>query len=338
MLEQIGKPLKKPRRIGYLGAGAWSYALASLLASNGHEVLAWGREKSLVDALISRKEHPKFPGFESPESLHYTHSFEEVLESADIIVEGVTGAGVRTVFERAKSHLKPGVPIILTSKGIEQGTDLLLSDVLIDVLGENFSADIACVSGPSLAVEVLKKCPTSVIGASTNINLALEIQDVFSTPYFHVYPSQDLCGVEFGGAMKNVVAIACGICTGMGFGNNTKGALMARGWSEVHSLARFLGYDEATLSGLSGMGDLCATCMSEDSRNSRLGMYLAKGLSFKEACAKIGMAVEGAYTCVSAWQLVQKAKLNCPIIEAIYEILEKGMSPSSAVQLFLGKS
>lgn len=326
------------RRIGYLGAGAWSYALASLLAASGHEVIAWGREKGLIDTLCARREHPKFPGFESPPSLTYTHNFDAALDGVDLIVEGVTGAGVRTVFERAKPRLRPGTPIVLTSKGIEQGSDLLLSDVLIDVLGESFAPDIGCVSGPSLAIEVLKKCPTSVVGASSNIELAMQIQETFSTPYFHVYPSSDLRGVEFGGAMKNVVAIACGICTGMGFGNNTKGALMARGWAEVHALARFLGYDEATLAGLSGMGDLCATCMSGDSRNSRLGIYLAKGLSFKEACEEIGMVVEGAYTCVSAWQLVQKAKISCPIIEAIYEILEKGMSPSSAVQLFLGKS
>jgi glycerol-3-phosphate dehydrogenase (NAD(P)+) len=323
-------------RIGYLGAGAWSFALATMLAGKGHEVIAWGRERSLINYLIERREHPKFPGFEMPKPLYYTHCFEEAFQNVDLLVEGVTGAGVRTVFEQAAPLLKPGLPIILTSKGIEQGSDLLLSDVVLDVLGERFAPDIGCVSGPSLAVEVLKKCPTSVVGASENIELAMRLAKIFSTPYFHVHPLTDIKGVEFGGAMKNIVAIACGICTGMGFGNNTKGALIARGWAEVRSIARYLGYDEATLAGLSGMGDLCATCMSGDSRNSTLGVLLAQGLSLEEASKKIGMVVEGAYTCVSAWQLVQKAGLDCPIIEVIYEILEKGMSPTNALQLFLG--
>lgn len=325
-------------KIGYLGAGAWGYSLASLLGSNGHEVVVWGREPLLIEYLRSKREHPKFPGIEAPPSLEFTDDLVHAVLDKDLLVEGVTGPGVRDVFTKVAPHLKKKVPIILTSKGIEQGTDILLSDVVLDVLGKDFDPYIGCISGPSLAIEVLKKCPTSVVGASSNIDLAIQIQEVFSTPYFHVYPSTDLRGAEFGGAMKNVIAIACGICTGMGFGDNTKGALMARGWSEVRALARYLGYNEVTLAGLAGMGDLCATCMSPYSRNSRLGMHLAAGLSSKKAVEKIGMAVEGAYTCVSAWQLVQRSGIKCPIIEAVYEILEKGLSPASAVQLFLGKT
>jgi len=324
-------------KIGYLGTGAWAFALFALLASKGHKVVVWGRNKELIEKLSKTKEHPKLPGFPCSDSIEFTLDIKKALEGAEFVVEGVTGAGVRPVFSEAKKYLKPNIPIILTSKGIEQGTDLFLSDVLLDVLGPEYKPFVGCLSGPSLAIEILKKFPASVVGAAYEVDTTMRIQEAFSTPYFNVYPNTDIAGVELGGAMKNVIAIACGICTGMGFGDNTKAALMTRGWHEVRRLARHIGCDEATLNGLSGMADLCATCISPHSRNSRLGQLLAQGFDYKAAQAKIGMVIEGAYTCVSAWEMVQRAKIEAPIIEAVYRILQEGLSPRNAVRLLLEK-
>jgi glycerol-3-phosphate dehydrogenase (NAD(P)+) len=324
-------------KIGYLGTGAWAFALISLLASKGHKVTAWGRDASLIDQLKKSREHPKLPGFPCSETIKFTSSLEEAINGADLIVEGVTGAGVRPVFTTAKALISPKVPIVLTSKGVEQGTDLFLSDVLIDVLGEEHRSSIGCLSGPSLAIEVLKKFPTSVVGAGYEVGITMRIQETFTTPYFSVYPNTDIAGVELGGAMKNVIAIACGICTGMGFGDNTKAALMTRGWHEVRKLARHIGCDEATLNGLSGMADLCATCISPHSRNSRLGQLLAQGFDYEAAQAKIGMVIEGAYSCVSAWEMVERNQIEAPIIRAVYRILQEGLSPRNAVRLLLEK-
>ncbi len=326
------------KKIGYLGVGAWGYCLASLLAHRGHHVTAWSVQEETVRYLQEHKEHPKMKGFPVPKRLTFTHDMEEALVDKDLVVEGVTSAGVRQVFQSVKQVHIPNCPMVLTSKGIEQNTGLLLTDVVVEVLGEEHRSKIGVLSGPSIAVEVLKGLPTSVVCSGFDPLVIALIHEVFSTPTFRVYPNADVNGVELGGALKNIIAIACGLSDGLGFGDNSKAALMTRGLHEIRKLAVVKGCKPETLNGLAGMGDLCVTCLSKFSRNYQFGHLLAEGLSPEAAKKKIGMVVEGTYTCLSAIQLAKKANLELPITEAVYKILFEHLSPLDAVKLLLQRS
>jgi glycerol-3-phosphate dehydrogenase (NAD(P)+) len=322
-------------KIGYLGVGAWGYCLANLLASKGYDVCAWSIEGSVIKHLQEKREHPKLPGYPPPPSLSFTTDLEEALKHKDLIVEGVTSAGLRQVFQSVKKIHIPSCPIVLTSKGIEQNTGLLLSEVLLEVLGEESRSKIACLSGPTIAEEVLKGLPTSVVCSSYDPDILGLVHEAFSTPTFRVYRNSDINGVELGGALKNIIAIACGASDGLGFGDNTKAALMTRGLHEIRKLAVFKGAKPETLNGLTGMGDLCVTCLSTLSRNYRFGRLIADGLTAEAAKAKIGMVVEGAYTCLSATQLAKKAGIDMPITETIYKVLYEGVGVQDAVKMIL---
>jgi glycerol-3-phosphate dehydrogenase (NAD(P)+) len=322
-------------RIGYLGVGVWGYCLACLLAQKGYEVMAWSIEADTVKFLNKYREHPKLKGFSAPKNLSFTTQIQDVLFDKDLVVEGVTSAGIRQVFQNVKEIHIPHCPIVLTSKGIEQNTGLLLSDVLIEVLGEESRNKIGCISGPSIAEEVLRGLPTSVVCSAYDQRLMPIIHEAFSTPTFRVYPNPDINGVELGGALKNIIAIACGASDGLGFGDNAKAALMTRGLHEMRKLAITKGCKAETLNGLAGMGDLCVTCLSNLSRNYRFGRLLAEGLSAENAKAKIGMVVEGSYTCVSAIQLAKKAGIEIPISEAVYKVIYEFMNPKDAVKMLL---
>jgi glycerol-3-phosphate dehydrogenase (NAD(P)+) len=326
------------KKIGYLGMGAWGYCLASLLASKGHHVTAWSVKEQSINHLQEHKEHPKMKGFCSPRHLTFTHRIEEALIGQDLIVEGVTSAGIRQVFQTVKQVHLPDCPIILTSKGIEQNTGLLLTDVVVEVLGEEHRSQVGVLSGPSIAIEVLQGLPTSVVCSGFDPLVIALIHEVFSTPTFRVYPNADVNGVELGGALKNIIAIACGLSDGLGFGDNAKAALMTRGLHEIRKLAVVKGCKPETLSGLAGMGDLCVTCLSKFSRNYQFGHLLAEGLSPEAAKKKIGMVVEGTYTCLSAIQLAKKANIELPITEAVYKILFENLSPLDAVKLLLQRA
>lgn len=322
-------------KIGYLGLGAWGYCLAYLLASKGYDVCAWSIDTVIIDHLKQKREHPKFHAHPPPPSLHFTTDIKEALLHKDLIVEGVTSAGLRLVFQEVKNTHIPNCPIVLTSKGIEQNTGLLLSEVLLEVLGEEHRKKIACISGPSIAEEVLKGLPTSIVCSSYDPIVLPLIHEAFSTPAFRVYPNSDINGVELGGALKNIIAIACGASDGLGFGDNTKAALMTRGLHEIRKLAVWKGAKPETLNGLTGMGDLCVTCLSTLSRNYRFGRLIAEGVTPEKAKQKIGMVVEGAYTCLSAIQLARKAGLEMPISETIYKVLYEGVSVQDAVKMLL---
>lgn len=326
------------KKIGYLGLGAWGYVLASLLAQKGYEVTAWTIEEDTINYIREKGEHPKIKGFPIPPKLNVTSNLMEVLTKKDILVEGVTSAGVRQVFQKVKETQIPACPIVLTSKGIEQNTGLLLSEVVIEVLGEKHRHQIGCLSGPSIAEEVLQGLPTSVVCSSYDPHVMFKIHELFSTPTFRIYPNPDINGVELGGALKNIIAIACGASDGLGFGDNAKAALMTRGLHEIRKLAVLRGGKPDTLNGLAGMGDLCVTCLSTMSRNYRFGRLIAEGLTPDEAKRKIGMVVEGAYTCLSAIQLAKKADIDLPITEAIYKVLYEGISPREGVKLLLQRA
>jgi glycerol-3-phosphate dehydrogenase (NAD(P)+) len=325
-------------KIAYLGAGTWGCSLASLLASKGHEVVLWTANPEFAKVLQKKREHPKLPRFKIEEGVQFTSDLKTALDGAEFLVESVTSMGVRPVFEQVLSAGSVNCPIVVTSKGIEQNSGLLLPEVIVQVLGEDHRHLIGCISGPSHAEELIHKSPTSVVSSSYDAQLMALISEVFATPYFRVYPNADIMGVAFGGAMKNIIAIACGISDGLGFGDNTKAALMTRGLHEIRKLSLIKGCKAETLNGLAGLGDLCVTCLSKHSRNYKFGHYIAEGLDPQSAKDRVGMVVEGMYTCVSALQLGKKLDIPLPITEGVYSIIYEGLNPRDAVKALLQRS
>ncbi|MBS0629609.1 MAG: NAD(P)-dependent glycerol-3-phosphate dehydrogenase [Verrucomicrobia bacterium] len=323
-------------KIGYLGSGTWGFALAALLADNGHEVWLWSSKPDFVELLKQTRQHPKLPKCTLSDRLHFTADMGEALNGAEYVVESVTSTGFRPVLEKVVALGNIDCPLIVTSKGIEQNTGLLLPEVALEVLGKQ--KRVGCLSGPSHAEEVIKNLPTSVVSSSYDKELMFEIRDLFTSLYFRVYPNADINGVSFGGAVKNIIAIACGISDGLGFGDNTKAALMTRGLHEIRKLSVAKGCLPETLNGLAGMGDLCVTCLSTLSRNYMFGRHLASGMTPQEAKNKIGMVVEGIYTSVSALQLGKKFDIQVPITQAIYSIIYEALSPLDAVKSLLQRA
>lgn len=326
------------KRVGYLGAGAWGYCLASLLGGKGHDVTIWSVDAEQVERMNKGEEHTHLKGVRNGPTMRLTTDLEEALSGVDFVVEGVTSAGLRPVFEQVRAIGVPSCPLILTSKGIEQGSGMLLTDILLDVLGEEHRHQIACLTGPSIAVEVAQGLPASVVCAAYDNEVMMATRDLFGTEAFRVYPNSDISGAEFGAAMKNIIAIACGISDGLGFGDNAKAAIMTRGLHEIRKLSQTKGCAPETLNGLAGMGDLCVTCLSRHSRNYRFGHLLAKGIAPEEAKREIGMVVEGAYCCVSALELARGAGISVPITEVVHRIIYDGLQPDDAVSSLLQRA
>lgn len=329
---------KRAQKVAYLGAGTWGFCLASLLAENGHDVILWSNSEEAVQQLKETREHPKLLHYKAHPRVVFTTDLAEALSGAELLVESVTSKGIRPVFEEVESLGGVSCPIVITSKGIEQNSGLLLPEVVVQVLGREKRSLVGCLSGPSHAEEVIHHQPTSVVCSAYAEYLLPEIMEAFNTPSFRVYPNSDMHGVAFGGAMKNIIAIACGISDGLGFGDNTKAALMTRGLHEIRKLSVTKGCRAETLNGLSGLGDLCVTCLSTLSRNYTFGRLLADGIGAVGAQAQIGMVVEGAYTCVSARQLAHQAHIEVPITEAVYAILYEGLDPRDAVKALLQRA
>lgn len=325
-------------KVGYLGAGTWGFALAALLAANGHEVVLWTSKPAFAELLKKKRQHPKLPKCDVNEKLEFTSHMAEALEGADFVIESVTANGLRPVLEQVNDLGGIDCPFVITSKGIEQDSGLLLPEVALQMMGEAHRHQIGCLSGPSLAEEVVRKLPTSVVSSSYDKMLMLQIRDLFTSLYFRVYPNSDLHGVAFGGAMKNIMAIACGISDGLGFGGNTKAALMTRGLHEIRKLSVTKGCQPETLNGLSGLGDLCVTCLSTLSRNYMFGYHIAEGMTPEESREKIGMVVEGIYTSVSALQLGKKHSIPVPITQGVYSIIYENLNPLDAVKSLLQRA
>ncbi len=319
-------------KIGYLGAGTWGFCLAALLAAKGHSVVSWTTKPDLAKKLNETKEHPLLSGIRATGDISFTTNLTDTLQDAELVIESVTSAGIRPVFEKVKQTKIPHCPVVITSKGIEQNTGLILPDVVAEVLGSQMHLLISCLSGPGYAQEVIRGLPTSVVGSAYDYDIMMLVCETFTTPTFRVYPNTDILGVSYGGALKNIIAIACGIADGLGLGYSSKAALMTRGLHEIRKLAIARGCRAETLYGLSGMGDLCMTCSSTMSRNYRFGSLLAQGLSPKDAQEKIGMVVEGAYTCISGLQLSKQLDVAMPITETVYKILCEAMPTSKAVE------
>jgi len=325
-------------KITVLGLGAWGFCLASLLAKKGYRVCSWSTHEELVKQLQLTREHVSLPGHRSEGDMTFTIDMEEALKDAGLVVESVTSKGLRPVLEKAKSVGFPSVPLVLTSKGVEQDSGLILPKVATAVLGDQAERQIGALSGPSFAHDVIRGLPTSVVGSAWDSGLMQLICETFSHETFRVYPNSDLIGVALGGALKNIIAIACGFSEGLALGYSCNAALMTRGLHEIKKLAVAMGCRAETLYGLSGMGDLCLTCSSLMSRNYRFGHLIAEGNSPKAAKEKIGMVVEGAYTCVSAKQLAEQLQVAMPITEAVYKILYEEFDPSQAVRWLMQRT
>lgn len=326
-------------KIGYLGIGAWGYCLASLLAAKGdHELVCWTTKPDLAEHLTRTREHPLLPGHRSKGNMTFTTDMSHALKDATMIVESVTSAGLRPVFEQVRSIGIPFCPIVITSKGIEQNTGKILPEVVAEILGEEFRSSIGFLSGPSFAQEVIRGLPTSVVGTGFSVETIQAVCEIFTTPTFRIYPNIDIQGVSFGGALKNIIAIACGISDGLALGSSSKAALMTRGLHEIRKLSVAFGCKAETIHGLAGMGDLCLTCSSTMSRNFRFGNLIAQGMSSDEAQRQIGMVVEGAYTCVSALQLCKQHQIEMPIAEVIYQIIYQSLKPIDAVRALMQRA
>lgn len=325
-------------KFGYLGAGTWGFCLASLLASKGHTVVSWTKNHELAKRLNNHQEHPHLPGHRAQKNMHFTTDINEALNGADILVEAVTAAGIRPVFETIRKIITPTCPIVITSKGIEQNTGFILPEVVIEIFGEQVRPQVAFLSGPGYAQEVIRGLPTSVVGSAYDYDVMIKTCEAFTTQSFRVYPNADIKGVAYGGGLKNIVAIACGISEGLGLGYSSKAALMTRGLHEIRKLAVARDCKAETLYGLSGMGDVCLTCGSMISRNSRFGYLIAQGLTPKQAEEEIEMVVEGAYTCVSALQISKQVGIEMPIAETVYKIIYENMRPVDAVRALMQRT
>ena len=324
---------KVVERVAVLGAGSWGTALAVLLANKGLSVRLWGRLEDGVQEMQKSRENRFFlPEVRLPEGLEVTEDKDQVMMDADAVVFAVPAQAVREVVRRFRSFLQPGRILINTAKGIETQSLLRLSQVLKQELSREFWPCISVLSGPSHAEEVARDLPTAVVAAADSQAVAEAVQDLFMTPRFRVYANLDVVGVELGAALKNVIALSTGISDGMGYGDNTRAALMTRGLTEIKRLGIALGAQSQTFAGLTGLGDLIVTCNSMHSRNRRAGMMLGQGHSLTEVLHSIGMVVEGVETTKAAYHLAARLGVEMPITNQIYRVLFEDLSPPVAVE------
>lgn len=323
-------------KIAILGAGSWGTAQAILLSYNTRQIALWGRLEDGLEQMEKERENKKFlPGVILPENIMLFSNLAAAIEGAELIVLAVPSQALRQVLNKLAPILKTGVILVNTAKGLEIETGMRMSQVTQDVLGTDIINYYAVLSGPSHAEEVARGIPTVVTVASYNRNTAFAVQDVYMSPVFRVYTNPDVAGVELGGALKNIVALATGMVDGLGFGDNTRAALMTRGLTEITRMGAAMGGDYRTFSGLSGMGDLVVTCSSKYSRNRYAGELIGKGYTLKEAMQKIGMAVEGVHTVKVVNSVAEKIGVEMPISKACYSILYDGRSARETVDMLM---
>jgi glycerol-3-phosphate dehydrogenase (NAD(P)+) len=319
-------------QIGVIGAGSWGTTLANLLAGKGFAVALWAYEADLVSSIAARKENDLYlPGISLSEKITPTSSLEEAAGNKDLLFMVTPSHVLRQTAQKIAVHLPARTMLVSASKGIENRTLLTMSAVIRDELGLRDGQRLAVLSGPTFALEVSRKIPSAVTLASENQPLAREVQQILSTPFFRVYTNADVAGVELGGALKNVIAIAAGISDGLRFGYNTRAALITRGLAEISRLALKMGADRLTLSGLSGLGDLILTCTGELSRNRTVGIRLGRGEPLVEITRDMRTVAEGIRTAESAHDLSGKMGVSMPITEQVYNILRGLKNPKDAV-------
>lgn len=325
------------KKISVLGAGSWGTALAMLLNENGHDVTIWSIDQREVKMLNEEREQKdKLPGIPLSKKIAVTNDLKEAVEGRDILVFAVPSVFVRSTAKSVAPYYKEGQVIVDVAKGIEESTLMRLSEI---IEAEIENSTVCVLSGPSHAEEVARKIPTTVVVGAKDYAIAKDLQQVFSNGWFRVYTNPDILGIELGGALKNVIALAAGICDGLKFGDNSKAALITRGVAELTRLGVAMGGKPETFSGLSGMGDLIVTCTSIHSRNHNAGVLIGEGKSMQEAMDEVKMVVEGVYSAKAALMLATQYNVEIPIIEQVNEVLFYGKSAKEAVSdLFLRDS
>ncbi len=316
-------------KIAVIGSGSWGTAMALLLAGKGYDIFLWSWQQSETDRLNLDRENKEFlPGQKFPDNITCTHSMAECADGAELIITAVPSPATRTTAKELSGCVKEGQKLLNISKGLENGTLLRLSEVYKEEIPQ---ADISVMSGPSHAEEVSRGLPTTNVVASKDCRTAKAIQEIIMSDLFRVYTCDDIIGVELGGALKNVIALCAGISDGIGYGDNTKAALMTRGLVEIKRLGVAMGAKAETFNGLSGVGDLIVTCTSMHSRNRRAGILLGEGNTLEETLNKVHMVVEGVNTANAAFDLAKKHGVEMPIVEQACEILYKNKPPRDAV-------
>ncbi|AWE06981.1 NAD(P)H-dependent glycerol-3-phosphate dehydrogenase [Lysinibacillus sp. 2017] len=319
-------------KVVVLGAGSWGTALAIVLAENGHDTLIWSHRADQAAEINNQHTNKKYlPNTVLPESLKATSDLQQAAQHATTLVMAVPTKGIREVCTNISTFIKEKILFVHVSKGIEPDSLMRISELMIESLDEKVVSDIVVLSGPSHAEEVVLHHPTTITAASKNLAAAEKVQDLFMNHYFRIYTNDDVIGVEIGGALKNVIALAAGITDGLNYGDNAKAALITRGLAEITRLGVKMGGNPFTFAGLTGMGDLIVTCTSVHSRNWRAGNLLGKGMKLEQVLDEMGMVVEGVRTTKAAFQLAQKYKVPMPITSALYEVLFDQKEPKAAV-------
>lgn len=320
-------------KIAVLGAGSWAIGIATVLSDNGYDVIMWSALEEEIRLLRENKENPNvLPGVKISDKIKLTKDIKEAVSGAKIVVLAVASKFIRQTAKRLKGLLTPGTIVVNVAKGIEEGTTYTMGQIIEEELPE---AKVCVLSGPSHAEEVARKMPTTVVVSGPDEATAKYLQDVFASKVFRVYASRDMLGIEIGGSLKNVIALAAGIADGIGYGDNIKAALITRGIREIARLAEAMGARAETLYGLSGIGDLIVTCASMHSRNRRAGILIGQGKSVDDACSEVHMVVEGVVSAKSALELARKYNVTMPIVEEVNHVLFDGADPVESVKVLM---
>lgn len=327
--------MSAPGKVAVLGAGSWGTALATVLAERDHETWLWSYEAEVADSIETHSENPYLAGVELPASLRASSDIGRVLDGAGLVVSVSPSQVVRSVLESAAPFLPPEALLVSASKGIELGTLLRMDEVAAEVLGESVAGRFAVLSGPSFAKEVAHRQPTAVVVASEVEAVGRGVQEAFQTPWFRVYTNPDVIGVELGGAVKNVIALAAGMTAGLGYAHNTSAALITRGLAEIARLGVAMGARQATFYGLAGLGDLVLTCTGGLSRNRTVGYRLGTGESLDAILEEMTAVAEGIKTASAVHDLAARHGVEMPIAEQVYAIVEQGKTPAEALEALM---
>lgn len=318
-----------------LGTGGWGTALALVLCDNGHDVTLWSRTPAKAEEMARTRENPLLKGVSLPEGLTITGDLK-CLNGAELVVSAPPSFAVRETGRKMAPYLRPETVLVTVSKGIERDTNLRMSQILRETTGD--VCRVVALSGPSHAEEVGVRLPTGCVAACPDRDAARFVQEAFMNDRFRVYTSVDIVGVELAAALKNVIALCCGICAGMGFQDNTKALLMTRAMAEITRLGEHLGGQRQTFGGLAGMGDLIVTCTSMHSRNNRAGILIGQGRTAQEAMEEVGAVVEGYYAAESVCQLAAREGVEMPICRCAYDVLYRGKEPRDVVPELMGRA
>jgi glycerol-3-phosphate dehydrogenase (NAD(P)+) len=325
-------------KIGLIGSGSFGTALGSLLADKGYDVLLWTRNADQAESINKHHKNNKhLSTLVLPDKMVASTNLEEVVANKDLLLFAPPSHVISEILTSIKDIIPENIPIVSASKGIENESLRLVSDIFEDILSEKYHPHLSFLSGPSFAKEIVQKVPTAVTIASKNQFTAKKVQDIFSFSYFRTYWTSDVTGAEIGGAMKNVVAIASGVCDGMGFGQNARAALITRGLNEITRLGVKMGADPMTFLGLAGLGDLVLTCCGDLSRNRTVGIKLGQGKKLKDILEEMNEVAEGVKTSKSAYQLSKRLSVEMPITEEVYKMLYEDKEPGEVVRYLMGR-